>query len=229
LVRKSGVIVMRQCGKVLVCIFFLVGSLHAAEYKNATFKGLRKYQSYRGVMLFDVNGQEVYVNVGSFSWKAFDKDGKELTGTSFARPLVPGNVVDIVTAPGRNMEMLKEIRLVKGELAEPGQKLPMDSSEPKSKHKRGGQDKDKTTYKAATIKSVDKKNVVLEVDGKEITVVTGNRMKFVDADGKQLKGKGQSKRILKEGTQIDVTTSKSEDGTETIREVHLVRASADDK
>jgi hypothetical protein len=35
------------------------------------------------------------------------------------------------------------------------------------------------------------------------------------ADGKQLEGQGLSKRILKEGTQIDVTTSKSDEGTET--------------
>jgi hypothetical protein len=78
-------------------------------------------------------------------------------------------------------------------------------------------------------KSVDKKNVVLEVDGKEVAVVTGNRLKFVDADGKQLKGKGLSKQVLKEGAKVDVTTSKSDDGTETIREIHQVHGSEDDK
>jgi hypothetical protein len=70
---------------------------------------------------------------------------------------------------------------------------------------------------------------VLEVAGKEITVVTGNCMKFVDADGKQLKGKKASKQVLKEGNLVDVTTSKSDDNTETIREVHVVHGTADDK
>jgi hypothetical protein len=227
-IRKPGAFVMRQCGKVLICLFLLGGSLRAAEYKGAIFKGVKNHK-----LAFEVNGQEVILGSGSLSFKSFDADGKPITGfTQNVRVLVPGNVVDLVAgkrAASQTVEDVLEVRLVKGQIAEPGitPKWP-DLSEPRPKRGRGGQDKNKTTYKAATIKSVDKKNVVLEVDGKEITVVRGRGMKFVDADGKQMKGKGVGKQVLKEGNQVDVTTSKGGE-TETIREVHLVHATGDEK
>jgi hypothetical protein len=150
----------------------------------------------------------------------------EFSETPNAQHPVPGSVIDVVTGTSLKNEEPTEFRLVEGQLTEPGKtpKWP-DLSEPRSKRARRGPDKqDRTTYKAATIKSV-----VLEVDGKEVAVVTGNRMKFVDADGKQLKGKGLSKQVLKEGAKVDVTTSKSDDGTETIREIRQVHGSEDDK
>jgi len=229
---------MRHGGKALVCLFLLVGSLRAGEFKNATFKGIKNR-----LLDFEINGQEALISAGDLSFKSFDQDGKPLTGRlgENVRPLVAGNVVNIVTSArtktfsskstGSKVEELTEVHLVKGELAEPGKtaKWP-DLSEPRSKRGRRGPDKqDRTTYKAATIKSIENKNIVLEVDGKEVAVVTGNRMKFVDADGKQLKGKGLSKRVFKEGAQVDVTTSKSDDGTETIREVHQVHGTEDEK
>ncbi len=233
---------MRHFSRALVCLFFLVGSLRAAQLKNATFKGIKNH-----LLVFEVDKQEVLVSAGDLSFKSFDQDGKPLTGRlgENVRPLVAGNVVDIVTSATKRtfstnskVEELTQVRLVKGELAEPAKtpKWP-NLGEPHSRRGRRGQDrdkdkekdKDKATYKAATVKSVEKKNVVLEVDGKEITLVAGNRMKFVDADGKQLKGKGLSKRILKEGAQLDVTTAKSDDGTETIREVRQVHGDGDEK
>jgi hypothetical protein len=106
-VLKLGVIVMRRCGRVLVCIFLLVGGVRAAEYKRATFKGVKNHK-----LAFEVNGQEVILNPGGKSFKSLDQEGKPLTGfTRNVRVLVPGNVVDVVTGTSRKNEASRDARL----------------------------------------------------------------------------------------------------------------------
>jgi hypothetical protein len=80
-------------------------------------------------------------------------------------------------------------------------KLPADFNSSQSKSKRPAPEE--KTYNAATIKSIQKNKIVLDLDGQEVTVVSSAFMKSFDAKGKQLKGK-ENQRVLKEGNQVDV-------------------------
>jgi hypothetical protein len=187
----------------------------ADEYKGATVKGVEN-----GKFVFEVNGKEVRISPGSISWKGFDASGKELTefGQNF-RVMKPGNVVNVTTTrKGRN-EFISEIHLVEGQLAEMGK--PSVSGKSGSSSTR--QPADQKTYKAAVVKSVEGKNVVLVVGDEEMTFMVSGAMQAYDTNGRRLP-KGTNMRLLKEGNQVDVTTYKNR-GREIIREIHLVRGS----
>jgi hypothetical protein len=98
--------------------------LAAEEYKNATVKGRE-----RAAVLLDVGGKEVRV-LTDLGMKAYDAEGKQLKADKDSptdyiaglRALKDGNVLDVTTAKGRDgrTEVIREIRLVEGELLKPG-------------------------------------------------------------------------------------------------------------
>jgi hypothetical protein len=221
---------MRVYFKALLCIALAAGTVCAAEYKNAIVKGVQKSK-----FVFEVNGQELQVSPGSISWKAFDINGRQLTefGHNY-RVMKPGNVVNLITTQKRANEYVDEIHLVKGELAEVGKPRTVTGGKDASGCKDGRQASkrpslDQTTYKGATIKSVNGKDVVLVVGGREISVVASGTMKAFDQGGRKLSGKGQNGRVLLEGNQVDVTTFKGNRDVEVIREIHLVKGNLLDK
>ncbi len=201
----------------LACSLLFVGSVSAAEYKEAVVKGVQKSK-----FVFEVDGKEIQISPGSIAWKAYDIKGRQLTefGQNF-RVMKPGNVVNVVTAIIRGTEYVQEIHLVKGELAELG----------KPKTTTGGKDPapgrrpalEQATYTGATIKSVDGNKVVLVVEDKEISVIASGAMKAFDRDGNKLSGKGQNVRVLKPGNRVDVTIFKGNRDVPVIREIHLAK------
>ena len=104
-------------------------------------------------------------------------------------------------------------------------------------------------YKGAVVKGVEKGKFVFQVNGQDLSVSPGSTafktfdidgkpltefpqnfwvMKAFDLGGRQLRGKGENLRVLKEGNQVDVTTFKARN-VEVIREIHLVQGALQDK
>jgi hypothetical protein len=215
-------IFMRHTIKALVCITCLATGLRADEYKGAVVKGVEK-----GKFVFEFDDKEFSISPGSTAFEAFDIDGNQLRDfPNNYRVMKAGNVVDLVTTKKRNMEYVKEIHLVKGELLETGKATTTTGG--RAAKSASKSTPEQTKYTGATIKSVDQKKVVLVVGEKEIPVVAGGSMKAFDASGHQLRGRGQNFRVLKEGNQVDVTTFKGGNNVEVIREIHLVQGALQD-
>jgi hypothetical protein len=207
---------MRIYFKALACVAVFTSCIHAEEYKGAVVKGVQQ-----GKFVFEINGQEIQVSPGSIAYKAYDINGRQLTefGHNY-RVMKAGNVVDLITTKKRNIEYVQEIHLVKGELLDVGKpRTSTRSSTGKSTRKAPALDQ--TTYTGATIKSVDRNNVVLVVNDNELHVLASGSMKAFDANGRKLTGKGANLRVLNPGNQVNVTTFKN-GNVEVIREIHLV-------
>ena len=103
----------------LIALLFAAGAIFAEEYKGVTIKRLDK-ESKDGNVVLQVNGKEVRVLASpAILYKSFDLDGSEIKGFGGnARVLREGNVVDVKTVKSANgkSEVVKEIRLIKGEL-----------------------------------------------------------------------------------------------------------------
>jgi len=104
----------------LVALLFAAGALLAEDYKGVTIKRLDK-ENKDGNIVLQVKDKEVRVLASpSILYKAYDLDGSEIKGFGGnARVLREGNVVDVKTVKSGNgkSEIVKEIRLIKGELA----------------------------------------------------------------------------------------------------------------
>lgn len=103
----------------LVLVLFAAGALWAEEFKGVTIKRLDK-ENKDGNVVLQVKDKEVRVVASpAVLYKSFDLDGSEIKGSGGnARVLREGNVVDIKTVKSANgkSEVVKEIRLLKGEL-----------------------------------------------------------------------------------------------------------------
>src|SRR4051812_46132169 len=95
----------------LLC-FSVPALLRAEEFKEATF-----VKAARGVVTFEANGSthELYV---APTIKGFDDMNNALDGPFVARLFVPGNILAIKTGKVAGKEMITEVRLVKGKVAE---------------------------------------------------------------------------------------------------------------
>jgi hypothetical protein len=111
---------MLRASLAALLVLLFTGVLLAEEYKGATIKRLDK-ESKDGNVVLQVNGKEVRVLASpAILYKSYDLDGSEIKGFGGnARVLREGNVVDVKTAKSSNgkSEIVKEIRLIKGELA----------------------------------------------------------------------------------------------------------------
>jgi hypothetical protein len=219
----NGCITMR----VLLIAFAYLGlcavNVCADEYKSAVVKGIQNRK-----FVFEVDGREIQVSPGSTAFKAFDASGRQLTPfPENYRVLKAGNVVNLVTVQKRNTEYIQEIHLVKGELLEAA-KPQTTTRNQTAKSTAKTRSLDQKTYTAATIKSVNGKDVVLVAGGMEISLVASGAMKAFDASGHKLSGSGQNMRVLKEGNQVTVTTFKNRN-VEVIREIHLVQGALQEK
>src|SRR5260370_17081943 len=90
--------------------FISAGGALSEEYKEAV---ITKVKGNRATL--KVKDQEVQVVLGAAS-SAFDAKGRELQSTDRLLLLNVDNVVDVATSKQRNYELIREIKLVKGEL-----------------------------------------------------------------------------------------------------------------
>jgi hypothetical protein len=113
-------IVKRLSFAAVLALLFAATALLAEEYKGATIKKLDK-ENKEGNVLLMVKDKEVRVlATPAILFKAYDLDGSEIRGFGAnAQVLKEGNVVDVKTAKSSNgkQEVVKEIRLIKGQLA----------------------------------------------------------------------------------------------------------------
>jgi hypothetical protein len=202
-----------------VTAFLLIaGNLTAADYKNAKIKG----RGERGTIVLEVDDKEVKVTP-SMTMKAYDADGNLLKAgpkdpfdlAAAYRILKNGNVVNVKTERGsdRKVEFIREIRLVEGELLQPGKPIIKEGGAAKGEAK---------TYKNATIKEVDGKHITLTTkDGDEVTLEPALFMRAFRADGQAL-GTAEKSRIFREGNVVDVK-SQPKGKKDTIVEIRLIK------
>ncbi len=183
---------MRGISGAVVSLLFLAAGAAGDEYREATVR-----EAERGRVVLDVGGREVRLVLGSTAFRAYDVDGKALSGLGEnLRVLKPGNLVDVVTRKAGPREYLEEVRLLRPNSAQ-------------------------GVYAMARVKRVDDRRVVLRVGDRDVTVYAARGMKVYDASGKPLRGKSQSAQVLREGNVVHVTTRKTS-RRETIVEIRLV-------
>jgi len=181
----------------LACMVSAGGAL-SEEYKEAV---ITKVKGNRATL--KVKDQEVQVVLGSAS-SAFDAKGRELQSTDRLLLLKVDNVVDVATSKQKNYELIREIKLVKGELT----KARMEEANSPAE------------YKGAVIAKVTKSGgAVLKVKDQELTVMFSVNSKAFDIDGKPIPD-DYHRSILKEGNEVDVKTYKIGPGI-IIDEIHL--------
>jgi hypothetical protein len=188
------------------------------EYKGATL--IR--QEEHGVMVFDTKDGEVKATP-SLNMKGVDLDGKVYLSNFAAAEkhehasmlLKVGNVLDVkINKTTPKTVFIEEVRLVKGEV------LPWEGA--KSEQKA-----EKLSYSKAKIKSIEKKTVTFEANGKEITAELAYTFKATDASGQKLR-KDERLRVFNEGNEATIATTKKGE-KETITDVKLTKGSLTDK
>jgi uncharacterized protein (TIGR03067 family) len=139
--------------------------------------------------------------------RAFDARGNDV-GTAVS-VLRQGNVVDVTMVPIRrdaSVMSIQEVRLVSGGLSDAGMAAQGE------------------TFKGAIVSQVVPNRVVLNINGKDVSVLPRNpAAKAFDLDGNLLPA-GSADRLLKAGNKVDVTLKTQQRKTILIPilEIHLV-------
>jgi hypothetical protein len=185
----------------------------AEEYKGVTIIKADKFKA-----TLKVDDKEVLI-VWNPKTKAYDADGKELKGSDAPRILKEDNQVDVTTIKGRSkVEVIKEIHLVKGELADAGKgSKPAPSAAPAPANTPATTN----VYKDATVGKVARGKVTITVDGKDVELSFGASFKAFDQNDKELPF-GESLGIFKAGNTVEVTALKR-GNSETLTQIKLIK------
>jgi uncharacterized protein (TIGR03067 family) len=178
----------------------------AAETRPLTQKGVTVVNvTPQRITLRTADGQDIMAIARG--GRAFDARGNDL-GTAVS-VLRQGNVVDVMMVPIRrdtNIMSIQQARLVSGGLSEAGMAAQGE------------------TFKGAVVSQVLPNRVVLNINGKDVSILPRNpAAKAIDLDGNLLPA-GSADRLLRVGNKVDVTLKTQQRKTILIPilEIHLV-------
>jgi hypothetical protein len=193
---------LRKTCLTLCAALLLAAWTLAEDYKGAVITKVEKTKA-----TIKVDDKEIQVTLGRSS-KVYDADGKELKGNDSVRILKEDNEVDITTAKSNRGEIIKEIHLVKGELASKPAKKTSSSTPAKTAPSATPDNTTATTnvYKDATISKVDRGKFTVTVDGKDVELGFGGPFKAFDQNDKEVPF-GTAMGMFKVGNTLEVTAT----------------------